>query len=222
VRVLGVDGAKGGWVVVALEDGRFSGSWLVGSIAEVVTDDAVAIGIDIPLGEISPGPRQVESQARVWIKPRQSSVFTPPPLATGAVETYDEAKQIARELTGQAISKQAWNLLPKMLEVTPYWRDDPARVREVHPECSFRAMCATPLRTTKKTWGGLVQRMRALRDHGVDLLDGPHDVTDARPDDVLDAAAVAWTAHRIARGQAFSLPDPPERDSEGRPVAIWV
>ena len=33
----------------------------------------------------------------------------------------------------------------------------------------------------------------------------------AAPDDILDAAAVAWSADRIARGQASSLPDPPPK-----------
>jgi predicted RNase H-like nuclease len=40
-------------------------------------------------------------------------------------------------------------------------------------------------------------------------------------DDVLDAAVAAWSAQRIARGEARCLPDPPERDAEGRSVAIW-
>ena len=41
--------------------------------------------------------------------------------------------------------------------------------------------------------------------------------------DVIDAAAVAWCALRIAGGgEAFSMPSPPERDAAGRPVAIWV
>jgi len=40
-------------------------------------------------------------------------------------------------------------------------------------------------------------------------------------DDVVDAAVVAWSATRIARGEAQSLPEPPEHDSDGRPVAIW-
>jgi predicted RNase H-like nuclease len=39
-------------------------------------------------------------------------------------------------------------------------------------------------------------------------------------DDVLDAAAVAWTANRIAVGIASTLPDPPEQVG-GRRVAIW-
>ncbi|NUP38908.1 MAG: DUF429 domain-containing protein, partial [Streptomyces sp.] len=41
------------------------------------------------------------------------------------------------------------------------------------------------------------------------------------PDDVLDAAAAAWSAHRIALGTAASLPDPPETTRDGLPVAIW-
>jgi predicted RNase H-like nuclease len=40
-------------------------------------------------------------------------------------------------------------------------------------------------------------------------------------DDVLDAAAAAWSAQRIARGEAKSLPSPPEEDERGREIAIW-
>jgi predicted RNase H-like nuclease len=43
----------------------------------------------------------------------------------------------------------------------------------------------------------------------------------AAVDDVLDATVAAWSAKRIASGIARSLPDPPERDAEGQPVAIW-
>ena len=36
----------------------------------------------------------------------------------------------------------------------------------------------------------------------------------------LDAAAAAWSAWRVAHGQAGSLPDPPEVGLAGRAVAI--
>jgi predicted RNase H-like nuclease len=39
-------------------------------------------------------------------------------------------------------------------------------------------------------------------------------------DDVLDAAAAAWSADRLARGEAEPLPDPPAM-VDGREVAIW-
>jgi len=41
-------------------------------------------------------------------------------------------------------------------------------------------------------------------------------------DDVLDAAAAAWTARRVAAGHAVSLPSPPETYSDGLPCAIWA
>jgi predicted RNase H-like nuclease len=39
--------------------------------------------------------------------------------------------------------------------------------------------------------------------------------------DLIDAAAAAWSAWRIARDEARSLPEPPETAADGRPVAIW-
>lgn len=40
-------------------------------------------------------------------------------------------------------------------------------------------------------------------------------------DDVLDAAAAAWSAHRIASGRAQSHPEPPQRVGAGRRIALW-
>ena len=42
----------------------------------------------------------------------------------------------------------------------------------------------------------------------------------AAADDIVDAVACAWTAARITRCEACSLPDPPQR-IDGREVAIW-
>ena len=50
-----------------------------------------------------------------------------------------------------------------------------------------------------------------------------HDLGDAGMapiDDVLDACAAALSARRFARGEAVSLPDPPEKIA-GRDAAIW-
>ena len=46
---------------------------------------------------------------------------------------------------------------------------------------------------------------------------------DQRGIDVLDAAAVAWSARRIALGSAAVLPDPPETGADGVQIAIrWL
>ena len=41
-------------------------------------------------------------------------------------------------------------------------------------------------------------------------------------EDVLDAAAISWSARRIAEGCSESLPDPPETDALGLRLAIWI
>ena len=112
------------------------------------------------------------------------------------------------------MSKQAWHLLPKMVDVAPHWRRAPRRIREIHPECSFGELKGEPLLSRKTTTEGRRERIQFLALAGI-VLEGAPD------EDTVDAAAVAWSAHRVACGVARSLPDPPERDSEGRPVAIW-
>ena len=75
-----------------------------------------------------------------------------------------------------------------------------------------------PLRYRKKSAGGALERIELLRRHGIELELGS--AASAPLDDVLDAAAAAWSAHRVASGAARTLPDPPELVA-GRRIAIW-
>nr|BFE75376.1 hypothetical protein GCM10020092_086770 [Actinoplanes digitatis] len=59
-----------------------------------------------------------------------------------------------------------------------------------------------------------------LARHGIVLPDHLGPAGQAPPDDVLDAAAVAWSAHRMATGAALSHPSPPE-ENNGTRIAIW-
>jgi predicted RNase H-like nuclease len=89
-------------------------------------------------------------------------------------------------------------------------------------------MSGAPLAHGKHSAGGCVERGRLLAGAGLVI---PDDVMAgfgaSGLDDVYDAAAMtrqamAWTARRVARGEAVSLPDPPEVFSDGVPAAIWV
>jgi predicted RNase H-like nuclease len=225
--VLGVDGCRGGWVGVVLgPDPAAPPRGVYGAtIADLVAEAAgagggaplAAIGIDMPvhLGDAWPRPGDVAARAHLGRK--ASSLFvTPPPAAYGA-PTYAEACAVARELTGGwAPSRQAWALGPKIAEVAAWAPDAPCPLHEVHPEVSFSLMAGAPLLARKFSWAGHAARRAALAAEGIVVPDVLGAAGRAGADDVLDAAAVAWTARRLAAGTAVSFPDPPV------PSSVWA
>ena len=86
----------------------------------------------------------------------------------------------------------------------------------MHPELAFGAMAGAPLAHSKHTAAGRDQRRALLSQAGIAL---PR-FRAAPVTDTLDAAAVAWSAWRIAAGQAVVLPARPQRDDRGREIAI--
>jgi predicted RNase H-like nuclease len=207
MRVAGIDATKDGWAAIVLKDGRFVRDELVRPVETDFSEltDVAVLAIDIPIGF---GPREADRAARAYLTGAASTVFTTP----------------SRELLevpfgpGLGVSAQSHALGRRILHVTKLaLRDE--RIREVHPEVSYRAMNGgRPLRYRKKSAGGALERLELLRRHGIEL---ELRATASTPlDDVLDAAAAAWSAHRITTREAKSLPDPPEV-VDGRPVAIW-
>ena len=80
-----------------------------------------------------------------------------------------------------------------------------------------------PLNVSKSTWAGAARRRQLLAGAGIVLDDDLGLAGEkAGADDILDAAVAAWTALRVARGQAQPIPDPPEVFSDGLPCAIWA
>ena len=113
-------------------------------------------------------------------------------------------------------------IVPRILEANALYEAGigegrPPPLYEVHPEVSFHALAGAELPYAKHSWAGHALRRSLLSAAGIDLPDDLGEAGRAGPDDVLDAAAVAWTAHRIARGIAGSLPDPPQHGH----IAIW-
>jgi predicted RNase H-like nuclease len=208
VQVTGVDGTKGGWVAIVLDDGRFARDYVLRPVESTFAElaEARVVGIDVPIGF---GPREADAAARALLTGMASTVFSIPPREV--LETPFGP--------GLGLSAQAHALGPRIVHVTRLAGSDP-RFHEVHPEVSFWAMNGSrPLRHRKKSAGGALERIELLRRQGIALanLTGGASVP---LDDVLDAAAAAWTAQRIWGGTAKSLPDPPEL-LEGLAVAIW-
>ncbi|KAA0253519.1 MAG: DUF429 domain-containing protein [Acidobacteria bacterium] len=218
MKVAGIDGTSNGWVAVVLQGGKVAAVRPFADFASAIEGlrDTRFIAIDIPIGLPRTGPRQADVLARKRLGVRGSSVFTVPPRRVLEAADYEAAKRIAAP--GRKPSRQVFGIREKILQVN----DSPlldSRVFEVHPEVSFCEMAGEPL-PSKKTWNGLWRRIHLLAREGIDLPKDFGEAADARPDDVLDAAAAAWTALRKSARRAGSLPDPPETLA-GRQVAIW-
>ncbi|MCA0330757.1 MAG: DUF429 domain-containing protein [Actinobacteria bacterium] len=227
MRVLGVDGCRGGWAGIVWDGTSVAGAY--GVDLDRLLDDSGpvdVVAIDMPIGLADSGTRQADLQARAALGAAASSIFVTPVRAALEAPTQALATAANRGLGGQGVSAQAYALRPKILEVDAWVRGPGAgrRVVEVHPELSFRAMGDEPALAPKRSWRGAAQRRALLRGQGLDLesVDLGPVARAAAADDVADAAAAAWTAMRLALGAAVSRPDPPERFSDGWPCAIWT
>lgn len=224
MNVLGVDGWKNGWVGVELRDGRYVAAHadptLRGLVATV--PEALAIGVDMPLGLMDHEVRASDPAAKRLLGPRSSSLFAMPPRPVFDAADHAEATATATALTGTGISIQTWGLRRKFLEAEDLHAHSALPLFEVHPELTFREMGLLDTDGKKKSWRGQRARLRILAGHGIAIPEDLGPAVAAVPaDDVLDAAAAAWSAHRIATGAAFSLPDPPQINESGQQLAIW-
>ena len=193
---------------------------IAGSLAELLAGAAAGqvVGIDMPLGLLATGWRGADQEARRRLGPRRSSIFAIPPATVWQQPDYRSALAQCQRLTGSGFSIQAWGLRPKLLEANSYRRDGRQRLFEVHPELSFSHLAGAPLPEPKSTVAGRALRRSVLTAAGLVIADDP--AWRRAAVDVLDAAAVAWTAWRIATGQAVVLPEPPQTGDDGLEIAI--
>jgi predicted RNase H-like nuclease len=216
VRVVGVDACPGGWAVIVLSAGRYECCAVHVRFSDILMAFASAsvFAVDIPIGLPPPYPRAADREARVFVGPRWQSVFLTPPRELLEIEDYDEANAQARTVIGGGISRQAHGMRKRILELERLARAD-KRIIEVHPEVSFRELCGASL-SSKHSWNGLMARREALLKAGIEIPDWL-DAGVAGADDILDAACVAWSAHRYASGIREPLP----ASHRARIGAIW-
>jgi predicted RNase H-like nuclease len=188
------------------------------------------IAVDIPIGlpeQTGIGGRLPDIAARKVLGQRQSAVFAVPSRAAIMQEDYRQAceKALATSDPPRKVSKQAFNLFPRIREVdslmTPGLQN---RVVECHPEVAFWAMNdKQPLELAKKVKSrpnepGLAYRRGLLERHGFPagfLADTAFPRSAAGPDDFLDACACAWTAARVLAGTSDTFPANPPLDPRG-------
>lgn len=213
VPVAGVDGCRGGWVVVT--DGDAFVCPKFAAVLAALPDDAV-VAVDMPIGlhdEYVAGGRDADRAARRALPTKASFVFSAPPRRAFGARSLQEA-----QARGCRMTIQAFNILPKVQDVdrsmTPALQ---ARVHEVHPELCFHTMNGDQPVEPKKTRGGRDARRVLVERAGIEV---PDRVPGAAEDDLLDAAAALWGARRLAARTACRVPDEPPFDRRGLRMEI--
>lgn len=233
--VAGVDGCKGGWFVVLRNiQTRALSHHVVNEVSELMglAENPQVIAIDIPIGLLDKaehGGRACDRAARKLLgQPRGASVFSPPVRCCLSCTDYLSAKNASRESSGAGISlsRQAFALIPKIREVDEWIKPNmQERIREIHPELSFRALNKEcPMRQGKKKRAGLEEREGLLVNEGFGgLIEQTKPIPHKRvaPDDVLDACAACWSAGRILKKEVVCIPNSPPIDSRGLRMEMW-
>lgn len=228
--VVGVDGCPAGWVAVKLDArARWEVSVLPNALAvwEMFRDAALVL-IDVPIGLPESTPRACDLAARRFLGRRGMTVFATPCRAAIEADSYEAASRINEERTGARISKQTWNIVPKIREVDDLLRDEPGargRLREMHPEVCFAALAGGPIADGKATPEGEARRIEVLEAAGLPArailaaaLAGRRR-RELAEDDVLDAMVGAVTAAAAPAG-IVTMPAEPEHDARGLAMEI--
>ena len=226
--VAGVDGAQKGWIVAYVPLRKGKGSYLkrYEHFSEVKAEteamNCQAVAVDMPMGLSDEPNSEIDQELRKRLGERRSSLFPTPSSGVLSAQTYEEALERNREITGKGISIQAWNLVPQIRQVRNVVHpSDTDQFVECHPESSFAAMTNSPL-LSKKLEVGIAQRVELVRAYIPDI--------DAiikqlpkkcKVDDALDACAAAWTAKRYVRNKAIVFGGS-EEDLEGYPLRIII
>lgn len=231
--ICGVDGCKAGWVAVSkdLESGEVN--WcLCGTVRDIALQSPAprVIAIDIPIGLTEAGPRECDLAVRRMLGPvRGCSVFPAPIRPVLGAHDYAEACRIRFGIDGKKMSKQAFAIMPKIREVDTLLGESPPLrevFHEVHPELCFHSLAGgIPLVAGKRTREGAEKRLALLRPlFGVRLTEALKDrlILHCTEDDVVDGFAALWTAERILKGMAYSVPATPPTDALGLRMEMVV
>lgn len=226
---VGADGCKAGWFTVILmedTDWKVDVFWDVSSLWQEYSSASLIL-LDIPIGLQERGrqERLCDRRARELLGPkRASSVFPAPCRPAVYVKTWEEASDVNERMTGRRLSRQTWNIIPKIREVDILLLKDKSarlRVRETHPEICYWALAGYhPMRYSKKTKQGFSERIKVLQSvypRTTDVINHALSVykrNEVAKDDILDALSAAVTATVEVQG-LVSIPGTPVVDSRG-------
>ncbi len=227
-RAIGVDGAPRGWVSATIDSPGSAHSSLsleffdqLSGLVRATSEQDIIV-IDMPIGLPDGAERPADQQARDRLGPRRSTFFPTPMRAMLRFDDWAQANDFSKAHSGKGLSKQAWNLLPKIAEVDDLWSAQLGQqLREGHPETSFAEMAGSPLMVKKSSPEGRRERLRLLNKQLGDHIEAAVESFPRKWQiDAVDSLALAWTATRIIAGNSITLGG--EVDARGRPMELTI
>ena len=222
--VIGIDGSRGGWVAVLRhsENEKICDIKFAKKLSALLKGNIDLALIDMPVGlddKIKSGGRLVDKMARKFLIKRKSSIFNAPSRYTLKATNYKEANKI-NKIYGLGLSKQSWNLIPKIIEVEEILNlKERPEIYESHPELCFQVMNGKELRYSKKENLGINERKRILSSNGFNKTFLKKCISQRninyQPNDFLDACAISWSALRVAKKKNINLPEDTHFDKFG-------
>ncbi len=194
------------------------------AFADIIAESGptASIVVDMPIGLSEDGIRPVDALVRERLGPRRSTFFPTPIRSVLDFEDWSEANDHAKRVAGKGLSKQAWNLVPKIAEIDDAWtlevRD---RVLEGHPETSFAELNGEPLTTKKAQPEGQSERLGLLHSAlGREVTALVAEFPKKWRVDAIDALVLNWTARRVISRTSIRLGGEP--DLLGRPMQLTI
>jgi predicted RNase H-like nuclease len=141
--------------------------------------------------------------------------------------SHREISDAHQRIDGRGLSQQAYRLLPKIMEVDRYLREDllrQQRVIEIHPEVSFAIWNrGSPMVYRKSKLAGRAERECLIDRQWPGVRERVWEsirAEDCARDDLNDAFAALWTVRRVAAAQAQKLSPVAEFDETGLRMEI--
>jgi predicted RNase H-like nuclease len=207
----GIDGTRNGWITA-----EFTGdTWKLDYYEKLSSIDFDEALIDIPIGLPESSTRKCDAEARDFLAPeRHYSIFNCPVRDAVYADSYQDACDINEEETGKRISKQAWNIVPKIREADK--QAQKRELREAHPEVFFKAIEEKSVIESKSSVEGLKDREEILKRFGDISVIEDFEAKDVSEDDLIDAMV-------LSLGSKFELetiPEDPDKDQKGLEMSI--
>ena len=230
--VLGIDACPAGWAVCRLD--QTGGCALcvvehIESLGDAIESSSGAY-IDMPIGIPSDAKRCCDSKAKTLLGRHHARVFMTPAREVFEQPDYQRANALSKQRYGGGLSKQMWNIMPKVRSLDALLqrrRSLRQRLHECHPEIALWGLGGEVIASNKATPEGKSARVRLLRayidqpEHLIAEVRHEIPVKHARDDDLTDAMICAVTAAGVWDGTVHPLDKALPIDDTGLAMNIW-